>query len=95
MVEASPIKNKRDFQMKHKVNSNGDASKEGFSIGWIEKSYLVGIVIVELWGQFFHHLILGDKLPFIPLMLISIYCAIGVIYSWIWQLMSITRSADF
>ena len=80
--------------MKLKVNSGRAAPKEGFSIGWIEKIYLVGIVIVEVWGQLLHPLILGDKLPFIPLMMVSIYCAIGVMYSWIWQLMRIIRYAD-
>ncbi|KAL5560624.1 hypothetical protein UlMin_036835 [Ulmus minor] len=81
-------------------STNGTTSKatlekkreDGFNIGWIEKSYLVGIIIVELWGQFLHPLLLGNKLPFLPLMLISIYCALGVIYSWIWQLKCIVRS---
>ncbi|KAF4350501.1 hypothetical protein F8388_014962 [Cannabis sativa] len=64
----------------------------GFSIGLLEKSYLIGIIIVEIWGQFVHPLVLGDKFPFIPLMLISIYSTIGVVYSWIWQLKWIVTS---
>lgn len=72
-----------------------DGQKAGFDIGWVGKSYLVGLVIVEIWGQFLHPLILGDKLPFLPLILISVYCAIGVLYSWIWQLRCIIRSEPF
>lgn len=60
--------------------------EEGFVIGWVGWSYLVGILLVEIWGQFLHPVILGDKLPFIPLMLNSTYCALGTMYSFIWQL---------
>ncbi|XP_057757473.1 probable dolichyl pyrophosphate Glc1Man9GlcNAc2 alpha-1,3-glucosyltransferase [Arachis stenosperma] len=67
-------------------------SNGGFVIGWIERMYLIGLVIVEIWGQFLHPLLLGDKLAFAPLMLISIYCALGIMYSWIWQLTFIAKS---
>ncbi|CAI9102092.1 OLC1v1000298C1 [Oldenlandia corymbosa var. corymbosa] len=69
------------------VTKNGD-----FVIGWFGKSYLLGLFVVEIWGQFLHPLFLGNKLPFLPLMLISTYCAFGMIYSWIWQLRQIVRS---
>ncbi|KAK7359451.1 hypothetical protein VNO77_01411 [Canavalia gladiata] len=75
--------------------SEGDLSaavKKGFVVGWIDRIYLVGLVVVEIWGQFLHPLLLGDKLAFAPLMLISIYCAFGIMYSWIWQLRSIVKS---
>ncbi|KAL3739052.1 hypothetical protein ACJRO7_020451 [Eucalyptus globulus] len=74
--------------------SSGLAKKEGFTIGWITKCYLFGILLVELWGQFLHPYILGNKLPFVPLMMISIYCAFGIMYSWIWQLRSIVRGSS-
>lgn len=64
----------------------------GFVIGLIERIYLAGLVVVEIWGQFLHPLLLGDKLAFAPLMLISVYCALGIMYSWVWQLKSIVRS---
>lgn len=60
-----------------------------FHIGWLGKSYLVGLAIVEIWGQFLHPIILGERLPFLPLMMVSIYCALGMVYSWIWQLRQI------
>ncbi|PWA90186.1 hypothetical protein CTI12_AA103780 [Artemisia annua] len=56
----------------------GSISKNGGLVtGWIEKIYLVGFVVVEVWGQFLHPLILGDRLPFLPLMLISFYSSNG------------------
>ncbi|KVH95896.1 probable dolichyl pyrophosphate Glc1Man9GlcNAc2 alpha-1,3-glucosyltransferase [Cynara cardunculus var. scolymus] len=60
--------------------------------GWMEKSYLLGFVVLEIWGQFLHPFLLGDKLPFLPLMMMSFYCALGMMYSWIWQLRCIVRS---
>lgn len=63
--------------------------KSKFEIGCIEKSYLIGLVIVEMVSQILHPYLLGDKFPFMPLMLISTYCAIGIMYSWIWQLRKI------
>lgn len=76
---------------KKRESFSEDAQKAGFDIGWVGKSYLLGLVAVEIWGQFLHPLILGDNLPFLPLILISVYCAIGVFYSWIWQLRCIIR----
>lgn len=72
-----------DRAMKKKETSE---TKSKFGIGCIEKSYLMGLVIVEMVSQFLHPYFLGDKFPFMPLMLISTYCAIGIMYSWIWQL---------
>lgn len=62
------------------------SEKQRLDLGWISKSYLVGLVVIELWGQLLHPFILGNKLPFLPLMLVSVYSAFGIMYSWIWQL---------
>uniref|UniRef100_A0A2P2IVY9 Alpha-1,3-glucosyltransferase n=1 Tax=Rhizophora mucronata TaxID=61149 RepID=A0A2P2IVY9_RHIMU len=67
--------------------------KGRFRIGWVEKFYLFGILVVELWGQLLHPYFLGDMYPFIPLLLISIYCALGIMYSWVWQLNWIVTSS--
>lgn len=69
-----------------------DVKNNGFVIGLIERIYLAGLVVVEIWGQFLHPLLFGDKFAFMPLMLISVYCALGIMYSWIWQLRSIVKS---
>ncbi|ESQ39100.1 hypothetical protein EUTSA_v10001410mg [Eutrema salsugineum] len=68
-----------------KKKKTGDI-KSKFGIGCFEKSYLMGLVIVETVSQFLHPYFLGDKFAFMPLMLISTYCAVGIMYSWIWQL---------
>lgn len=72
----------RHVQTKGSVTATG----EPFRIRFIEKVYLVGLLVVEIWAQFLHPFILGGKFPFVPLMLISMYCSLGVMYSWIWQL---------
>lgn len=63
-----------------------------FSLNYVEKSYLLGLLLVEVWGQFLHTTLLGSRLQFLPLMMISIYCSFGMMYSWIWQLNRIIRS---
>ena len=76
-----------------KLSSNAVSSNGEFYIGWIPKIYLVGLLVVETWGQILHPYLLGNnKLPFLPLMMISIYCALGMMYSWIWQLRFIIRN---
>ncbi|XP_021756442.1 probable dolichyl pyrophosphate Glc1Man9GlcNAc2 alpha-1,3-glucosyltransferase [Chenopodium quinoa] len=88
--EVTTTNSKKDLQKKNdelRTEENlGISEKGGFGIGWIYKSYLIGIVAVEIWGQFLHPYILGNKLPFLPLMLVSVYSALGIMYSWIWQL---------
>ncbi|KAL2491358.1 putative dolichyl pyrophosphate Glc1Man9GlcNAc2 alpha-1 [Abeliophyllum distichum] len=70
-------------------NANRDVK---FVFGWYGKAYLLGLFVVEIWGQFLHPIIFGNRLPFLSLMMISIYCAIEMTYSWIWQLGYIVKS---
>ncbi|KAI7900736.1 glycosyltransferase family 57 protein [Cokeromyces recurvatus] len=48
----------------------------------IEKNYLAGMFLLQAYTEFGHVLIFGDKLQFLPLMVTSLYCAIGIIYGW-------------
>uniref|UniRef100_A0A453PAU6 Alpha-1,3-glucosyltransferase n=1 Tax=Aegilops tauschii subsp. strangulata TaxID=200361 RepID=A0A453PAU6_AEGTS len=59
--------------------------------GWISLGYLLGMFAIEFWSRLFHHHVYGDRLPFLPLMIVSVYCGIGMMYSWIWQLSWIIR----
>ncbi|KAI4353964.1 hypothetical protein L6164_002879 [Bauhinia variegata] len=86
------IKGRRGDHFESERRRNGPAGMGHFALGWVEKTYLVGLVAIEIWVQFLHPLLLGDKFPFIPLMSISIYCTFGIMYSWIWQLTSIVQS---
>lgn len=74
------------------TSAKSKSLKRGFAIGWVGRSYLLGLLAVEAWGAVLHPILFGDKLPFLPLMMISIYCAFGMMYSWIWQLNLIVRA---
>jgi len=53
-------------------------------VTWYESLYLYGLAPLYLYTEFGHQ-ILGfqEKLPFVPLMMTSFYCSIGVIWSWL------------
>jgi alpha-1,3-glucosyltransferase len=51
----------------------------------IYRLYLVGLVVVEMYCTLGHRFLLGDRLPFVPLMLTSVYCALGVTWVWGWM----------
>ncbi|KAM4699408.1 dolichyl pyrophosphate Glc1Man9GlcNAc2 alpha-1,3-glucosyltransferase [Discoglossus pictus] len=58
--------------------------REGPLLNWLETLYLCGLVPLEVfceivypWTPWVEHL------PFIPLLLISVYCALGVFYAWL------------
>ena len=45
--------------------------------------YIGGLPIITIYETVLHKMIFNDKLPFLPLAATSIYCAIGVVYSYI------------
>ena len=48
-----------------------------------DKAYVVGAGAVFLYGEVFHPRIFGDEvLPFLPLMAVSVYGAVGVVACW-------------
>ncbi|XP_072941795.1 dolichyl pyrophosphate Glc1Man9GlcNAc2 alpha-1,3-glucosyltransferase [Epargyreus clarus] len=50
----------------------------------IESLYLYGLLIICMYENVLHSILGLDKvLPFLPLMITSVYCAIGIFYSWI------------
>lgn len=51
----------------------------------IEFVYLLGLAPLEMYCTFGHSLLMGERLPFMPLMLTSVYCALGVSYAWALQ----------
>lgn len=95
LINATASAKKGSDKLEVKGSSRAATKNEEFLIGWIGKIYLLGLLVVEIWGQFLHPYLLGDRLPFVPLMLISVYCAFGFMYSWIWQLKRIIRSSWF
>ncbi|KAG5882902.1 hypothetical protein JTB14_020170 [Gonioctena quinquepunctata] len=48
-----------------------------------ESVYIIGLVGVFFYENVIHSLLgLHSRLPFLPLMITSVYCAVGVVYSW-------------
>nr|XP_014354061.1 PREDICTED: probable dolichyl pyrophosphate Glc1Man9GlcNAc2 alpha-1,3-glucosyltransferase [Latimeria chalumnae] len=58
--------------------------KEGKLLSWLEALYLIGLVPLEFFCEIVYPLTHWQTtLPFIPLLLSSVYCALGIMYSWI------------
>ncbi|VDM69067.1 unnamed protein product [Strongylus vulgaris] len=51
--------------------------------------YICGLVILELNASMIHKAIFGEKFAFLPLMLISVYNAVGVLACYIWLILLI------
>eukprot|EP00058_Branchiostoma_floridae_P025805 XP_002611295.1 hypothetical protein BRAFLDRAFT_210949 [Branchiostoma floridae] len=50
----------------------------------VETAYIIGLVLLQLYCSLGHHALgLTTRLPFLPLMLTSVYCALGVMGSWL------------
>ena len=61
--------------------SQADPAEEQF-LSVFEVLYLIGLILVEIYSSFLHTMIFKGELPFLPLMLISVYCASGMVWSW-------------
>ena len=47
-----------------------------------ERLYLWGLLAVELGTSWVLPPLLGERLPFLPLMGVSLYCSLGMLYCW-------------
>eukprot|EP00742_Colponemidia_sp_Colp-10_P008054 GILJ01008689.1.p1 GENE.GILJ01008689.1~~GILJ01008689.1.p1 ORF type:complete len:542 (-),score=48.76 GILJ01008689.1:56-1639(-) len=70
------------------TDSKLDTSSGRFSLQWWHKCYLWGTVFVQLYYSIGHSLLFGGRLPFLPLMIFSVYCSLGMHYIWFlcWRL---------
>ncbi len=51
-------------------------------LGWPQQWYLYGLVPLEVFCVLVHPFVFEKKLPFLPLLLTSTFCAVGVTCSW-------------
>ena len=49
----------------------------------LERAYLLGLVPLEVYCTWAHPVLLRGALPFLPLMLTSLYCSLGMVYLWL------------
>ncbi|XP_015511893.1 probable dolichyl pyrophosphate Glc1Man9GlcNAc2 alpha-1,3-glucosyltransferase isoform X1 [Neodiprion lecontei] len=59
---------------------------------WLYMSWLLFLPVYE---NVLHKLLFGDRLPFLPLALTSLYCAVGVTYSWLYLNITFFRDGKY
>ncbi|GFR42845.1 hypothetical protein Agub_g3803 [Astrephomene gubernaculifera] len=71
-------------QREKSSRSGAPLTRQGSVLGWLSWCYLAGFVLLELYCYVVHNLIplLHERLPFVPLMLTSVYCSLGVLAVW-------------
>uniref|UniRef100_A0A8D2JDM5 Alpha-1,3-glucosyltransferase n=1 Tax=Varanus komodoensis TaxID=61221 RepID=A0A8D2JDM5_VARKO len=58
--------------------------KEGPLLTWLETTYLMGLIPLEIFCEIvFPFVAWLQKFPFLPLLLTSVYCALGIMYAWV------------
>uniref|UniRef100_A0A8D0BDG9 Alpha-1,3-glucosyltransferase n=1 Tax=Salvator merianae TaxID=96440 RepID=A0A8D0BDG9_SALMN len=58
--------------------------KEGPLLNWMETLYLIGLIPLELVCEIVFPLTAWNlQFPFLPLLLTSVYCALGIMYAWL------------
>ncbi|OQV11448.1 putative dolichyl pyrophosphate Glc1Man9GlcNAc2 alpha-1,3-glucosyltransferase [Hypsibius exemplaris] len=65
-------------------------------LDWRESLYVLGFFVLELYNCLVHDCVLhlGGRLPFLPLMLTSMYSAVGVFYVYIQLILSFFHGLD-
>ncbi|ORZ11140.1 glycosyltransferase family 57 protein [Absidia repens] len=50
----------------------------------VEMIYVMGLILVQAYTTIGHSLVFGDdRYEFLPLMMTSVYCAVGIMYAWL------------
>ena len=62
--------------------SGGGSVRSGVQLSRVERLYLWGLVPLELATSWVLPAVLGDRLPFLPLAAVSLYCSLGLLRSW-------------
>lgn len=64
---------------KHGVRGTGRVGL----LPWPQLLYLCGLPLLQLYCDVVHPLMLAERLPFLPLLLTSLYCSMGVLWVWV------------
>ena len=64
------------------ANGGGGRGSSAQLLTPYERLYLWGLVAVELATSWVLPLLLGERLPFLPLMTVSLYCSLGMLHAW-------------
>lgn len=91
-ASTSPEKSKGGAKEAAVASSRSEDGRKGL-LSWLERWYLLGLVLVEVYASWLHAVLLGSRLPFLPLMLVSTYCAVGIGYAWLQQLQMVLRTS--
>ncbi|XP_066475221.1 dolichyl pyrophosphate Glc1Man9GlcNAc2 alpha-1,3-glucosyltransferase isoform X2 [Tiliqua scincoides] len=58
--------------------------RRGPLLNWLETIYLIGLIPLEIFCEVaFPFTTWKLKFPFLPLLLTSVYCAVGILYAWL------------
>eukprot|EP01025_Chloroclados_australasicus_P013206 TRINITY_DN16266_c1_g1_i1.p1 TRINITY_DN16266_c1_g1~~TRINITY_DN16266_c1_g1_i1.p1 ORF type:complete len:436 (-),score=21.34 TRINITY_DN16266_c1_g1_i1:33-1256(-) len=53
------------------------------NLNWGQRMYIFGLIVLEVFASWVHPVSFGGKLPFLPLLLTSVYCSLGMLLVWI------------
>lgn len=87
-IQNKPLKHlKRSLLLCSGKSTSKSTFSDIFSLPLVapyEAMYLCGLAVLEFYNSILHHLTpMASTLPFLPLLLTSVYCAVGVVWSWL------------
>ncbi|CAM6088201.1 unnamed protein product [Calypogeia fissa] len=76
------VEAKRNLKVSGGTQAIEGEMSQGSVVRTLRRLYVWNLVLVEIYGQCVHTFVFGSRLPFLPLLLISTYCALGFLYAW-------------
>jgi hypothetical protein len=78
-----PLEGDGDGKRGSRAKKGGKAAKARPLLPRHERLYLWGLVAVEVATSWVLPPLLKQRLPFLPLMAVSLYCSLGMMYCWV------------
>nr|CAG4650184.1 EOG090X06YP [Sida crystallina] len=77
------------------LHSEAKSKRSRVSFSGLERAYLLGLLTVGFFECCLHSALgLNQRLPFLPLLTMSVYCAVGVVYVWILLMLESFQAAN-